>query len=291
LVTYEKLLEPLMVESFGERLATRVRDRGALCAGIDPSRETIHSWQRDDVIEGLEFFSLSMVEAVAQVAVAVKLQVSFYERFGSAGFRVLERVISDARDAELLVIADAKRGDIGSTNDGYAQAWLNPSSPLAVDAVTASPFLGVDALEPLFREARAHGAGVFVLAATSNPEGRLVQTARTADGVTVERAVLESLRERNHEHAGRGSFGAVVGATRNAPDFELSSLNGPYLVPGVGAQGADARDVARLFERCAPGSVLPTISRGLSSVGPERRAIRDVAARWQNNFLDVLNTF
>ena len=111
-----------MSDTFGERLYERIRALGPLCVGVDPSRELIESWERSDTIEGLEFVSLAVLEAVGGVAAAIKPQVAFFERFGSAGFAVLERLIRDAGDADLLVVADAKRGDIGSTNDGYAQA-------------------------------------------------------------------------------------------------------------------------------------------------------------------------
>jgi len=277
-----------MAETFGNQLQERIRSLGPLCVGIDPSATLLEQWGRGNSIEGLEFFSLLVLEAVAGVGVAIKPQVAYFERFGSAGFRVLERLLSDARDADVLTIADAKRGDIGPTNDGYAQAWLDDRSPLCADAVTASPYLGVGALAPLYQKANETGRGVFVLAATSNDEGRALQSARTADQERVEEMVLRQIREYNQRDAGLGALGVVLGATRDRPDFDLASLQGPYLVPGVGAQGAGPEDVARLFERCPEGSVLVNVSRAILQKGPERAAIRDAAQRWRDDLTEAL---
>jgi orotidine-5'-phosphate decarboxylase len=277
-----------MAESFGVRLQERIRERGPLCVGIDPSSALLDAWGRSDDAEGLEFFTLAVLEAVSGVVAVIKPQVAFFERFGSAGFRVLERLISEAHDAELLVVADAKRGDFIVTNEGYAQAWLRDASPLCVDAVTASPYLGVDALAPLFHAALESGRGVFVLAATSNEDGREIQRARTSDGGRVEDHVLRRVAELNHRDGGLGSIGVVLGATRTAPEFDLSTLAGPYLVPGVGAQGAGVIDVARLFERCEEGTVLASVSRGILQAGPERRGLRDATRRWRDDLMAVL---
>jgi len=128
-----------MVETFGTRLQERIRALGPLCVGIDPTRRLLESWDRPDSVEGLEFCSLAVLEAVLDTAAAIKPQVAFFERFGSAGFRVLERLMAEARDADILVVADAKRGDIALTNEGYAEAWLSNRSTLAADALTVSP--------------------------------------------------------------------------------------------------------------------------------------------------------
>jgi orotidine-5'-phosphate decarboxylase len=277
-----------MGESFGLRLQERLRERGPLCVGVDPSSALLESWDRPDNADGAEFFALAVLEAVSGVVAVIKLQVAFFERFGSAGYRVLERLITEAHDADVLVVADAKRGDFVVTNEGYAQAWLKDESPLAVDAVTASPYLGVDALAPLFEAAWASGRGVFVLAATSNDDGREIQRARTSDGGRVEDLVLRRVAELNHRDAGLGSIGVVLGATRAAPEFDLASLGGPYLVPGVGAQGAGALDVARLFERCEEGTVLVNVARDILRAGPERRGLFDATRRWRDDLLAVL---
>jgi orotidine-5'-phosphate decarboxylase len=277
-----------MDETFGTRLVDRVRDLGPLCVGVDPSSAQLISWGRDDDAGGLEFAALATLEAAVGVAAAIKAQVSFFERFGSRGVAVLERLIGDARSAGILVIADAKRGDIGSTNDGYAQAWLSPGSPLGVDALTLSPYLGLGAMSALVEFAGRSARGAFVVAASSNPEGRDIQLARTASGERVEDLILRQVAEFNEASAGLGGLGAVVGATRDRPEFDLTKVRGPFLVPGVGAQGASVDDVAQLFGTCHPGSVLVNISRAISSAGPERRALRDAAQRWRDDLHGAL---
>lgn len=278
-----------MAETFGVRLQERIRELGPLCVGVDPSSELLARWDRPDNADGLEFFAMTVLEAVTGVAAAIKPQVGFFERFGSKGFQVLERLLVEARAAEVLVIADAKRGDFSVTNEGYAQAWLSDTSPLAVDALTVSPYLGVEALTPFFTAAAASERGVFVLAATSNPEGRVLQRARTDDHERVEDMVLRQVASLNHRDVGLGSFGVVLGATRDAPEFDLDTLAGPYLVPGVGAQGADANDVARLFSRSESATVLVSVSRGVLSAGPERRPLQDAARRWRDDLWGLVH--
>jgi orotidine-5'-phosphate decarboxylase len=215
--------------SFGARLHAAVGERGPLCAGIDPHAALLHDWGLDDDLAGLERFALTAGERLAPRVAVVKPQSAFYERFGSRGIAVLERLVTVCRDAGALVLLDVKRGDIGSTTQAYADAYLDQSSPLAVDAITASPYLGFGSLTPMIDTARRHDAGVFVLALTSNKEGPEVQEARTADG-TVADAVLDHLRALNQGADPLGSFGAVVGATIERGDHRLD-INGPVLAP------------------------------------------------------------
>jgi orotidine-5'-phosphate decarboxylase len=276
-----------MAETFGQRLQQRVQEFGPLCVGIDPSKTLLESWGRDDAIEGLEFFALSVLEAALGNAAVIKPQVAYFERFGAAGYVILERLLSEARDAGMMVIADAKRGDIGATNEGYAEAWLDDKSPLSCDAVTVSPYTGVAALTPFFDRVPA-GKGVFLLAATSNPEGRTLQEARTSEDEAVEDMVLRSVAEYNRNGEGLGGVGVVLGATRHQPRFDLSRLHGPYLVPGVGAQGATPDQVGRLFARCPKGSVVVNVSRAILSVGPDRGALTDSVRRWRDDLANSL---
>jgi orotidine-5'-phosphate decarboxylase len=271
-----------MVETFGQRLQERIRERGPLCVGIDPSAALLVSWGRPDSVEGLEFMSLALLEAAAGTAAAIKPQVAYFERFASAGYRVLERLIAEAHDADVLVIADVKRGDIGATNDAYARAWLEDSSPLCSDAVTLSPYTGVGALTPFFSRC-VQGRGVFVLAGTSNDEGRTLQRARTDDAEAVEDLILRSVAQLNARDESLGAIGVVLGATRERPAFDLAALRGPYLVPGVGAQGATPAQVGRLFERCPAGTVLVNVARAIAAEGPESSALRDAVRRWRDN--------
>ena len=236
---------------------------------------------------GLERFALGAVEGLAPHVAVVKPQSAFFERFGSRGIAVLERVVTASRAAGALVLLDVKRGDIGSTSQAYADAYLDPSSPLACDAVTVSPFLGFGSLDPFVDTARRHDAGLFVLALTSNKEGPEVQHARTDDGGTVAGRVLDRLRGLNAGAEPLGSFGAVVGATIAAPDEDLD-VNGPLLAPGYGAQGGTVEDLRRIFGRAA-AAVLPSSSRGLLAAGPDPRAL-GAAARRTNDELSGLRS-
>ncbi|RNE49221.1 orotidine-5'-phosphate decarboxylase [Corynebacterium alimapuense] len=266
--------------TFGQQLLDAAADRGRLCVGIDPHASLLKAWGLSDDVAGLAEFSQRCVEAFADTAALVKPQVAFYERFGSAGFKVLEDTLAQLREAGCLTVADAKRGDIGSTMAGYAQAWLGDDSPLRADAVTVSPYLGVGALAPVFELAEATGRGVFVLAATSNPEAVVLQNHLAQDGRSISQQVVDECAALNAGHEGAGNIGVVVGATlSSAPD--LSALNGPVLMPGVGAQGGSAADVDRIasgVEQLA----FPNISRAVLSAGPVVADLREatlVAAR------------
>ncbi|MGH9083799.1 MAG: orotidine-5'-phosphate decarboxylase, partial [Acidimicrobiales bacterium] len=163
------------MQPFGERVVTAVERTGPLCCGIDPSAALLGAWGLPDDAGGLQSFVTRCVEAFAGVVPVVKPQVAFFERHGAAGIAVLERLLEEAAGAGLLVVADAKRGDVGSTSQAYADAWLGEGSPLAADAVTAHPYLGLGSLGPLVAAARRNGRGLLVVARSSNPEGRALQ--------------------------------------------------------------------------------------------------------------------
>ena len=271
--------------TFGTRLVDAVEQRGRLCAGIDPHAALLTAWGLNDDVTGLERFTRTVVEALADHVAVLKPQSAFFERFGSAGVAVLERVIAGCRVQGALVLLDVKRGDIGSTVQAYADAYLDPRSPLAADAVTASPFLGVGSLDPLVSTALANDAGLFVLALTSNKEGPEVQHALTESGDTVAGRMLDHLRALNQGAEPLGSFGAVVGATIGEADVDFA-FNGPILAPGFGAQGGTPQDIARIFGSAA-GAVLPSSSRELLRNGPTAASLRD-AARMLNEQLSGL---
>ena len=236
--------------------------------GIDPHKSLLESWGFENTIEGLAAFSTICVDAFAGHVALVKPQVAFYEAFGSAGFAVLETTMAALRSAGTLVVADAKRGDIGSTMAGYAEAWLTPGSPLEADAVTLSPYLGFESLRPALDIAQKFGKGVFVLAATSNPEAATVQGCRTEHGVTVSQQIVDACAQENSAYQPAvGSVGVVVGATLATPP-DLRKLHGPVLLPGVGAQGATTEDVKRITKDLV-GLSFPSVSRGILSVGPK----------------------
>jgi orotidine-5'-phosphate decarboxylase len=259
--------------TFGKRLDEALDARGSLCVGIDPHPGLLDAWGLTDDVDGLARFADICVEAFADTAAVIKPQSAFFETYGSRGIAVLERTVAACRAAGALVILDVKRGDIGTTMAAYARAYLDPSAPLAADAITASPYLGVGSLEPAFELAAQHDAGVFVLALTSNPEGPRVQHATTADGRSVAQAIVDDLALRNAGSTPFGSLGAVVGATIGTSAAALDGLNGPFLVPGIGAQGGTADDVRRIFGAALP-AVVPSVSREVLRHGPDASALR-----------------
>lgn len=282
---------PDLAARFGARLYDAMADRGPLCAGIDPHAGLLREWGVGDDVAGLERFALTAVEGLAPHVAVVKPQSAFFERFGSRGIAVLERVVVDARAAGALVLLDVKRGDIGSTSQAYADAYFDPASPLACDAITATPYLGFGSLQPMLDTARRHGGGVFVLALTSNREGPEVQGARTDTGESVAARVLDHLRGLNADKEPLGSFGAVVGATLgDLDDLEAGGVDldvgGPILAPGFGAQGGTTADLARLFGSLA-GRVLPSSSRGLLALGPDVAALAEGARRVNDELRDA----
>ena len=264
-------IKPAASAGFGDRLYAAMRAYGPVCVGIDPHAGLLQEWGLDDDANGVREFSLRVIEALGgRVA----------ERHGSRGVAVLEEVIAACREVGTLCIVDAKRGDIGSTMDGYAQAFLSDSSPLAGDAVTLSPYLGVGSLTPALELARQTGRGVFVLALTSNPEGASVQHARGDDGISVAARVVSQLADfnsqREQQHLGPAGIvvGATVGDAVTRLGIDLASLNGAFLAPGVGAQGAGPAQVREVFAGAAD-AVLASSSRAILRAGPSITGLRD----------------
>lgn len=265
-----------MTIAFGTKTREAMLTHGALCVGIDPHESLLNDWHLPVSAAGVREFGFRVVEASAGEVGFVKPQVSFFERFGSAGIAALEDVIHAARAAGILVIADAKRGDIGTTMAGYAQAWLAPGSPLESDALTVSPYLGPTSLYETMAFAHEHGKGLFVLAATSNPEAGELQRAKVtteAGDTSVAASVISSVSTFNADTAdghGWGSMGFVIGATVEQPSLGLPELltpRAPILAPGFGAQGAALADLGGLFGANAP-SVIASESRGILRAGP-----------------------
>ncbi|WIB76045.1 orotidine-5'-phosphate decarboxylase [Curtobacterium sp. MCPF17_002] len=260
--------------SFGVRLASAIGSRSALCVGIDPHAATLAAWGLGRDEAGLTAFGATLVDAAAGRAAIVKPQVAFFEAAGVAGYRALDATIRRARDAGLLVVADVKRGDIGTTGDDYALAWLDRDGPFAADAMTVSPYLGYGSLAGTVALARRNGAGVFVLAATSNPEARVLQTAVLAEGPWAGRSVAAGIvldvADDNRDQS-LGDVGLVLGATLDLADFGIDADtigSAPVLAPGFGAQGARIEDLRALYGARAE-QVLVSESRGLLADGPD----------------------
>jgi orotidine-5'-phosphate decarboxylase len=265
-----------VIQTFADRFGI-VRERvGPLVWGLDPSSEVLCDWGLGDNPDGLDRF-VDIVLGVATGTVGlVKPQSAFYERHGWRGIRSLTRLCAEARSAGLLVILDAKRGDVGSTYDAYAEAYLGKDAPIEVDALTVHPYLGLAAMGAFIGRAHEAGSCVLVVTRSSNHEGRGVQAAETKPGVPVEVDLLRQIGQLNAELSPDriGPVGAVIGPREWEAPLDLVSPDGIYLAPGVGAQGATIDDVVRVFAAC-PDRVMPSASRSLLSHGPDPKALRD----------------
>ncbi|MFP5346356.1 MAG: orotidine-5'-phosphate decarboxylase [Actinomycetes bacterium] len=275
-------------QPFGTRLRAAISRFGPLCPGIDPHPPLLHAWGLDDDLDGLRTFALTAAEAFGGHVAAVKPQSAFFERHGSRGIGVLEEVLDVLRSAGTLSIVDVKRGDIGSTMQAYADAYCSDESRLAGDAVTVSPYLGFASLSPVLDLAALTGRGVFVLALTSNPNGAQVQHAVSSSGLSVAAEMVAAAADENAAHlrdAPRdelGPVGLVVGATIGDAvrrlGLDLASVRGPLLAPGIGAQGATAADLRRVFGD-ARANVLASSSREVLAAGPDPERLRAAAER------------
>jgi len=307
-VTDEETVTDVAVAPFGQRLARAFRDQGHLCVGIDPHAFLLTDWNLPDTAAGAESFGRTVVAAAAAGSVGiVKPQVAFFERFGSRGYAALERVLQDAREAGLLVIADVKRGDLGTSVDAYGAGWLGAGSPLEVDAITVSAYMGLGSLNGLIEVAVQRGKGLFVLAATSNAEAAEIQQAVVASGPhagqSVARTILEQVAEHNARAAASaeavasssasvdsgssraassglaaiGSIGVVLGATLDLALFGIdtdrapSRVRTPVLAPGFGHQGGNISNLTGLYGGYSE-SVIVSESRSVLSAGPARLA-------------------
>jgi orotidine-5'-phosphate decarboxylase len=278
-----------VTESFAARFAAARSKYGPLVWGLDPSGPLLESWGVGDTPDGLDRFADVVLEAAVGTVGLVKPQSAFYERHGWRGVRTLQRLTAEGRSAGLLVIIDAKRGDVGSTNDAYAEAYLGAESPLGADALTVHPYLGLAAMGTYVERSHRSGSCLLVVTRSSNPEGRAVQAAVDHSGLTVEASMLAAIGALNAELApgAVGPVGAVVGPTHLRPALDLVGANGLFLAPGVGAQGATPADVAEVFASC-PDRVMPSASRSLLRDGPDVSRLRDTAAALAAEFRQVL---
>jgi len=251
---------------FSDRLAEAVQQTGvAACIGLDPHLDRLptHFDAASHPAEAAEAFCLGVIEVLAGVIPAVKPQVAFFERLGWRGVQALERVVHAAKEAGLIVILDAKRGDIGSTAAAYAHATIAPDGPMAADAVTLSPYLGQESLNPFVPYARTD-RGVFVLVRTSNPgAGRWQNSGSPSFAESVSDWIVAE-NEATLGSTGFGPFGAVIGATLldEGPHWRQRLHNAWILAPGYGAQGATGKDIAPLFREDGLG-VLVVSARGV----------------------------
>ncbi|KRC62881.1 orotidine 5'-phosphate decarboxylase [Agromyces sp. Root81] len=271
------------ITPFGDRLESVFAAYGRLCVGVDPHVTLLDQWGLPDSADGVREFGLRTVDAAAGRVGIVKPQVAFFERHGAAGYAALERVLAEARDAGLIVIADVKRGDIGTSVEAYGQAWLTPGSTLEADAMTISAYQGLGSIAGVLEAAERVGKGAFVLAATSNPEAAAIQRAvlqqSSRAGSTVAQAVTNGVIAWNHGRADvanrpLGSVGVVLGATVDLRssgidlDTDPPKPGLPVLAPGFGHQGAELRDLQAIFGSLA-GGVIVSESRSILGAGPD----------------------
>lgn len=270
--------------TFPDRFAEIARARSPLCIGLDPSDALLTQWALPVDASGLRTFCGRVLDALDDLVSVVKPQAAFFERFGPEGMTELKSATARIKGQGSLALVDAKRGDVASTMKGYGAAMLGADSGFGCDAVTLNAYLGFDALQPVFDRALHADAGVFVVVHSSNPEGRVVQSARTSDGRTVSEALADAITGYNATAGARvGLVGAVVGATLGAEEESLLKRlpRSLILAPGVGAQGATISDVANRF-RDVRGRVLPSVSREVLRCGPGQRGLRDAVLRFRD---------
>jgi orotidine-5'-phosphate decarboxylase len=265
-----------MADSFAVRFAAARARFGPLVWGLDPSGALLETWGFGDTPDGLDRFADVVLDAAAGTVALVKPQSAFYERHGWRGIRTLQRLLASARSASLLTILDVKRGDVGSTNEAYAEAFLGAGAPLEADAVTVHPYLGLAAMDAFVTRADTAGACLLVVTRSSNPEGRAVQAARDERGRPIEETLLDGIGSLNAALAPGeiGPVGAVIGPSPELPPLDLAAARALFLAPGLGAQGATVADVAQTFAAC-PDRVMPSASRSLLSAGPGIGPLRE----------------
>ena len=272
---------------FAERLHAGIIHKGTpLCVGLDPARERMapvlleHSG--NDPYKMLVLFGRTVLDAVAPLVPIVKPQIAYFERYGLEGLRALETILQYARDKGVLIVLDAKRGDIGETSSAYAKAYLaddGPYGPL-VDCLTVNPYMGPDAVEPFADAALKSGKGLFLLVRTSNPGAAHLQNL-IADGKPVYAHVaslVDSFAQRQSGLAGYSDIGAVVGATLGSEARELRALlpRSIFLVPGVGAQGGSLDVVRDCFDTNGMGAIVSS-SRAITYPAGEHATLDDLS--------------
>ena len=281
---------------FADTLVARMRELGhPLCAGLDPHVDRIPPLFRRGTMElgdpetaaVVEEFMLAFVERLVGRVAVVKPQIAFFEQLGSRGLAALERIVASARERDLAVLLDAKRGDIGSTAEGYSRAYLEPGSPCESDALTLNPYLGLDTLRPFVDRAASYGRGLFVLVRTSNPGSADYQERVLEKGGPLYQAVAESLAPVCEELAGPAtgwsSIGIVAGATYPEQAEKLREIlpKALFLVPGYGAQGGSAADAMRGFVPGPSGREGGIINSSRGLLFPEEARSADTAAGWE----------
>jgi orotidine-5'-phosphate decarboxylase len=246
-----------MINHFGNRLVTKIRSsKSFLCLGVDPHLNLIPkifdvNTKTSNIVGKVEKFCFSLLDAAVGLVPAIKPQIALFEQLGPDGMKLLSSLCKHAQSQNFLVIMDAKRGDIGSTSQAYANAYLGKDAPFPSDALTINPWLGIDSLEPFFKKASETSSGLFVLVHTSNKGSKDIQEISLSTGIKCYEHlanILKPIVEKHKGALGLSSIGVVSGATFREESVALRKLlpNAPFLIPGYGTQGASAKDA------CAP---------------------------------------
>lgn len=271
--------------AYAQRVSSLIESKTGLCVGLDPSPAQLAAWGLSDDIEGLTAFCETMVAACLTAEVGfVKPQSAFFERFGLPGLAQLSLVNKKLRSAGILVILDAKRGDISSTAEAYAQAYLSPDRDAHYDALTLNPFLGYASCAPYITQMKQAPVGVFVVMRSSNPGSERIQEAWVSPHVTVAVDLARAIEQDNQALVGPGALGpigVVIGATLPRMQDLLAEMPSCfYLCPGVGAQGATVAEVKARFGDYFKQCIVP-ISRGISAAGPLPSALLEQIKTYQ----------
>lgn len=293
-----------MVEHFGDRLFKKIRStKSFLCLGIDPHLNMIPKiFDKEGIssnnIKTVEKFCFALLDTAYELVPAIKPQIALFEQLGPDGMKLLSSLCKHAQSKGFLVIMDAKRGDIGSTSQAYANAYLGKNAPFPSDALTVNPWLGIDSLEPFFKKASETGSGLFILAHTSNKGSKDIQEMPLTIGIKCYEHlanILKPIVEQYKGTSGLSSIGIVSGATFKEEALALRKIlpSAPFLIPGYGTQGASAEDA------CAP--LIPdTKHRDLQNFGlinasrsisfPEESYLVKNIEEWQNIILTKINS-
>ena len=293
-----------MADHFGDKLVKKIRDtKSFLCLGVDPHLDLIPNIfdlqnNSSNIITKVEKFCFSLLDSAKDLVPAIKPQIALFEQLGPDGMKLLASLCKYAQSLNFLIIMDAKRGDIGSTSQAYANAYLGEKAPYPSDAMTINPWLGIDSLDPFFKKASETSSGLFILVHTSNKGSKDIQEMPLTNGAKCYEHLAKLLKpiiENQKGDLGLSSIGIVSGATFKDESLALRKLlpSAPFLIPGYGAQGASAKDA------CAPlikDSAFPNllnfglINASRSILFPEEAYLAKNIEEWKKIILNKINS-
>ena len=293
-----------MGDHFGDKLVKKIRDtKSFLCLGVDPHLDLIPNIfdlqnNSSNIITKVEKFCFSLLDSAKDLVPAIKPQIALFEQLGPDGMKLLASLCKYAQSLNFLIIMDAKRGDIGSTSQAYANAYLGENAPYPSDAMTINPWLGIDSLDPFFKKASETSSGLFILVHTSNKGSKDIQEMPLTNGAKCYEHLAKLLKpiiENQKGDLGLSSIGIVSGATFKDESLALRKLlpSAPFLIPGYGAQGASAKDAcAPLIKDTAFPNLLNfgLINASRSILFPEEAYLAKNIEEWKKLILDKINS-